>query len=167
VRDAALGLKKIAAGSGYPSLFVYALAWLTELDRDALRDADPILIGRDASLRDMLLAAAAQNRSLTVADDATTAAVRAVRTRLTNRPVLTPLDRARSERVSRSATVTGLVDDIAPHAGTAAIRSPGMAEAARRRRSCSSRRAWPLITIVASPSCRSTTRRATTSAASS
>jgi hypothetical protein len=86
VRDAALGLKKIAAGSGYPSLFVYALAWLTELDRDALRDADPIFIGRDASLRDMLLAAAAQNRSLAVADDATSAAVRAVRTRLTNRP---------------------------------------------------------------------------------
>jgi hypothetical protein len=123
-RDAAYGLKNFAANSGFPNLFVHAVAWLTELDPAGLEGIDPAIVGR-TGWAGLLTAAWNQNRSLSEAGGRRREGVRAVRDRLLLRQTLTPLDRTKSERISRDALIRGLVDELAPQAGTATIHLSG------------------------------------------
>lgn len=123
-RDSAYGIKAFAASSGFPNLYVHALAWLTQLDPALLTGVDAAIVGR-SNWSGLLAAACAQNPSLCRSDARTRAGVRAVRDRLLLRSTLTPLDRARTERVARDAIVRHLVAELAPHAGNAMIRLAG------------------------------------------
>ncbi len=123
-RDAAYGIKNFAATSGFPNFYVHALAWLTQIEPGSLEGVDPLIVGR-SDWRTLLTAACAQNASLTYDDEIRRLAVRAVRDRLLLRRTLTPLDRAKTERIARNALVRDLVADLAPYAGNAMIRLAG------------------------------------------
>ena len=124
-RDGSIGIQNIAASSGFKDLFVHSIAWLTEVPSDQLRDADESLVGREAGFREILAAALAQDYRLGYESERTRAGVRAVRARLLNRPILTTLDRIKTERISRNAVVEEFIADLAPRAGKVAIRLAG------------------------------------------
>jgi hypothetical protein len=127
-RDAARGIKAIAETSGFPGTFVYAIAWLTEIDDDDLRGIDPIIVGRNTNWRS-LLRAAFQQRPLVpfgTADAGNArAGVRAVRDRLLNRRQPSSLDRIKLDRIANHVAAREIVDAIAPRAGNAFIRLSG------------------------------------------
>jgi hypothetical protein len=124
-RDGSIGIQNIAASSGLKNLFVHSIAWLTEVPTDQLRDADASLVGREVGFREIFAAAYAQNHSLGYESDQTRSGVRAVRARLLNRPVLTALDRIKTDKISRSAVVNEFISELAPRAGKVAIRLAG------------------------------------------
>jgi hypothetical protein len=124
-RDGSIGIQNIAASSGFKHLFVHSVAWLTEVPSEQLRDADETLVGKEAGFREILAAAFAQNRSLGYDSEQTRLGGRAVRARLLNRPVLTALDRIKTDKISRSAVVNEFISDLAPRAGSVAIRLAG------------------------------------------
>ena len=124
-RDGSIGIANIAASSGLKDLFIHSIAWLTEVPNEQLRDADKSLVGREAGFREIFAAALAQDFRLGYESERTRTGVRAVRARLLNRPVLTALDRIKTERISRSAVVEEFIADLAPRAGKIAIRLAG------------------------------------------
>ena len=123
-RDAAYAIKNLARESGFPNLYVHALAWLTQLDPSALDGIDPAIVAK-TDWGGILTAACNQNSWLCHADEATRAGVRAVRDRLLLRRTLTPLDIRKSERIARDSLVRELVAELSPHAGNALIRLTG------------------------------------------
>jgi len=127
-RDASLGVKAFARSSGFPQLYVYALAWLTEVEDEALQGVDPIVVGRQCGWFG-LLAAAARQYPLLPDDDAAVWSlrdgVRAVRDRLLNRRQLSALDRIKSVRIANDIVAREIVSAVAPRAGNAFIRLAG------------------------------------------
>lgn len=123
-RDAAYGIKNFAATSGFTDFYVHALAWLTQVGAASLDGVDPTIVGQ-SDWRSLLVAACAQNTSLSRDDERRRLAVRAVRDRLLLRRTLTPLDRSKTERIARDTIVRDIVSDLAPHAGTSMIRLAG------------------------------------------
>lgn len=123
-RDAARGIKGFAASSGFPNVYVHALAWLTQVEEAQLGGVDAAIVGR-SDWAAMLAAACAQNASLSRDDERRRAAVRAVRERLLLRRTFTPLDRLKAERIARDSLVRTLVTKLATHAGSATIRLAG------------------------------------------
>jgi hypothetical protein len=127
-RDAALGVKGFARTSGFPDLYIYALAWLTEVEEGDLQGVDPIVVGRQRGWFDMLAAAARQHPMLPDDDAAVRSlrdGVRAVRDRLLNRRKLSALDRIKSVRIANDIAAREIVSAIAPRAGRAFIRLAG------------------------------------------
>jgi hypothetical protein len=124
-RDAAIGVRSFATASGQLGLYVYALAWLTEVDEAELREIDAAVVGRRAGWREIVAAALRQSDVLSRADPAARVKVRAVRARLLVRRKLSSLDRANAERVSRDAVLAELVTEVAARAGHALIRLAG------------------------------------------
>jgi hypothetical protein len=124
-RDAAYGVKRFAESSGCERLFIYAVAWLTEVDEAHLRDVDSALVGQHGGWRGIVGAALSQRDALTRADDRIREHVRAVRERLLLRRRLSPLDRTRAERVARDAVLADLVSALAERAGRGLIRLAG------------------------------------------
>ena len=123
-RDAANGIKGFAATSGFPDFYLRALVWLTRVGAASLDGVDPTIVGQ-SDWRALLLAAYAQNASLSRDDERRSLSVRGVRDRLSLRRTLTPLDRSKSERIARDAIVRDLISGLAPHAGTSTIRLAG------------------------------------------
>ena len=123
-RDGACGIKAFAAKSGYPNLYIHALAWLTNVDAAQLDGVDPLIVGR-GDWRGLFAAACTQHASVTRQDEVTRAGARVVRDRLLLRRALTPLDRNKAERIARTTLVRDLVTDLATLAGTATIRLTG------------------------------------------
>ena len=125
-RDAAHGVKRFAARSGYPHLYVYALAWMTEMQPDQLRDADLALVAGNAGWFGLLAAAARQSDRLYAVDEpGTREGVRAVRDRMINRRQVSSLDRGKAKRVAQDVAAREIVDALAPRAGSAFIRLAG------------------------------------------
>ncbi len=123
-RDAAYGIKAFAVSSGFPNMYVHALAWLTQVDESQLAEVDAAIVGGGDWFA-LLAAACGQNASLCVNDPRTRAGVRAVRQRLLLRRTFTPLDRLKSERIARDLLVRTLVTELASLAGNATIRLAG------------------------------------------
>jgi hypothetical protein len=127
-RDASLGVKTFARNSGFPRLYVYAAAWLTEVDDADLQGIDPLVVGRQGGWFG-LLATAARQRLLLPDDDAAVQSlrdgVRAVRDRLLNRRKLSTLDRIKSVRIANDIAAREIVTTLAPKAGSAFIRLAG------------------------------------------
>ena len=127
-RDASVGVRTFARKSGYPELFVPALAWLTEVDEAVLAGVDPIVVGRQSGWFSLLAAAARQRLLLPDDDNAVRTlrdGVRAVRDRLLNRRALSALDRVKSARIANDIAAREIVNVLAPKAGTAFIRIAG------------------------------------------
>jgi hypothetical protein len=125
-RDAAYGVKAFALRSGFPRLFVYGLAWLTEVDETELRDVDPAVVPGSAGWFGLLDAAAVQNDVLFARDDAETSrGVRAVRDRFLNRRQLSAQDRRRAAQLAQDVVAREIVDLLAPAAGTKMTRLAG------------------------------------------
>lgn len=127
-RDAALGVKTFARQSGFPELFVYAIAWLTEVGDAQLEGVDPMIAGGSAGWPG-LLAVAARQRPLLPDRDLEVAAlrdgVRAVRDRFLNRREVSALDRIKSLRIANDIAARDIVAALAPKAGKAFIRIAG------------------------------------------
>jgi hypothetical protein len=123
--DAAQSLAGFARQSGdHP--FVHAIAWLTETPDAALRGAESLVLGREASWFDMLGAAMQQSSLLRDAHPiAMGRSVAAVRERLLNRRKEGRRDRARVERMSRDLASHALVNALVSQAGSAQIRLAG------------------------------------------
>lgn len=116
-RDSALAVKRFAEAGGQPNLYVYALAWLTQVDEAHLRDMDPAMLGRQAGWNEFLAAALRHSDALRSTDPATRTKVRAVRDRLLLRRTLSPLDRTRAETIARDVLLADLVRGLAEAAG--------------------------------------------------
>jgi hypothetical protein len=124
--DAAKSLKTFAARSGYGTLFVHALAWLTEVDEGELEGIESSVLGREAGWFELLDAAARQHGVLYEAgDERARAGVCAVRDRLLNRRAVSLRDKLRSERLARDVAAKHIVKDLAAQAGSRLIRIAG------------------------------------------
>lgn len=127
-RDASLGVKSFARNSGFPQLYVYAAAWLTEVEEGDLEGVDPIVVGRQCGWFGLLSVAARQHLLLPDDDAAVRSlrdGVRAVRDRLLNRRELSALDRIKSARIANDIAAREIVNALAPKAGSAFIRLAG------------------------------------------
>ena len=124
-RDGSIGIQNVASSSGYPKTFVHSIAWLTEVPSEQLADVDATVVGSGAGFREIFARALGQNGSLALDSESTRLAARAVRARLLNRPVLTAIDRIKTERISRNAVVDEFILELAPRAGKVAIRLAG------------------------------------------
>ncbi len=124
--DAAHGISTIARNAA-PTSFVHGIAWLTEVDDDALLDIEPTVAGASADWF-ALLDAAARQRPFVDSDADVLATVRAlegVKRTLLNRRRETKRDRARVEKLSRDLAARSTVDALLPRAGSAQIRLIG------------------------------------------
>jgi hypothetical protein len=124
-REAALAVKQFAVAAGQSNLFVYALAWLTQVDDAHLRGIDRAVLGREAGWNELLAGALLQSSALCRGDAATRTAVRAVRDRLLLRRTLSPLDRSKAEIVARDAVLEDVVRRLAESAGLKLVRIAG------------------------------------------
>jgi hypothetical protein len=124
-RDAAFAVKRFAFANGLPNLYVYGLAWLTQVDDAHLRGIDRATLGREAGWNELLTAAFLQSDALCRADGASRTAVRALRERLLLRRTLSPLDRKTAENVARDAVLADLVRGLAEYAGQKFVRIAG------------------------------------------
>jgi hypothetical protein len=126
-RDGMFGLKAFATESGFADLFIYALAWLTEVPPAQLASADPTIVG--TSDWAALLTAAARQRPLVPDGDAAferqRAGVRAVRERLANRRKLTTLDKIKWGKIANDAAASEIVGSLAAKTGTSLVRLTG------------------------------------------
>jgi hypothetical protein len=124
--DAAKSLKAFALKSGYPRLFVHALAWLTEVDERELAGIGSSILGCEAGWFELLDAAAQQHEVLYEAgDERTRTGVRAVRDLLLNRRAVSSRDKIRSERLARDIAGKHIVRELAAQAGSKLIRLAG------------------------------------------
>jgi|GEM_PF-5778121 len=124
--DSAFGVSGIARNAGtHP--YVHGLAWLTEVDDDALLDIEPIVLGAEADWYAILDAAMRQRPFVTAEADviATARAAEIVGRTLLNRRIETKRDRARVECLSRDLAARAAVDALVPRVGTAQIRLIG------------------------------------------
>ena len=125
VREAALGVLKFARQSGF-SPFIFAAAWLTEVDNALLEEAEAIALGREMTWFTLLDCAMQQNASLGLpaTPDAALAA-RVIRERLLNRRKESNRDIVRVKRLSQSLASSSTVDRLVARAGSAQIRLIG------------------------------------------
>jgi hypothetical protein len=124
-KDAALAVKHFAFANGQPNLYIYALAWLTQLDDAHLRGIDQAVLGREAGWNELLSAALLQSDALGRADGATRTKVRALRERLLLRRTLSPLDRTKAKIVARNEVLGKLVSGLAEIVGYKLVRIAG------------------------------------------
>ena len=126
-REGTFGLKKFAAESGFAGLFIYALAWLTEVPPAQLASADRAIVGA-SGWAGLLAAAALQQPFVPDGADAferQRAGARAVRERLLNRRRLTTLDRVKWEKIASDAGASEIVASLASKAGVSFVRLAG------------------------------------------
>jgi len=124
-QDAALGVLTFTLQSGQHP-FVHSLAWLTEVDESALREIEPIVLGREASWFMMLDASMQQNAALgNSGTKEMTIACLVVRERLLNRRKDSYRDITRFESLSRSLASEELVDELVRQAGSRQLRLLG------------------------------------------
>ncbi len=123
--DAAKGLKVFAQRSGC-EVFVHALAWLTEVEGQALEGIGSSVVGCEAGWYESLDAAGQQHGVLYESgNERTRTAVRGVRELLLNRRAVTSRDKARTERLGRDVATKLVVGRLASEAGSKLVRLVG------------------------------------------
>jgi hypothetical protein len=126
IGDAVTALRAYVGRYGVERFFVHGVGWLTEVDEAQLRDVSPWIVGRDADWLGILDAAAQQSESIYGRQTpGYVEALATIRETLSRKRVVSPRDRARTERLSRDVIAQELVENLAGIAGTKQIRLIG------------------------------------------
>jgi len=124
-RDGAIAIKRFGASIGQDGVFVYAVAWLNQVDEFDLQDADVAMVGRQGGCMGIFRAAFSQGDVIGKIKPVPRAKVRAIRDRLIEKRTLSPLDRKKADRIARNAVLETVVRDLSAVAGKKLIRIAG------------------------------------------
>ncbi len=124
-REAALAIKNFGRAIGQPDLYVYAIAWLNQVDEFELQNMDEAIVGRQAGIAGIVRAALRAGDVITKNKPAARAKVQIVRDRFIVQRTLSPLDRKKADRIARNAVLETIVGDLAAVAGKKMVRVAG------------------------------------------